>query len=244
MLKNLVVFKLKSIRKHSELSQKFVALRLNCERAEISRWEGRYADIPLHKLIEFSRLFDYGGIDSLLNSDGTECKLTGYYSKLTRVNVLLGMDVRIKHHRKTSGISISNFAKALGVSITTVGRWERRENYPHLYHLYLMSNFFGKPIDTFVPFLDKQKSITNWPVENCQFRAGMVWPEAEEFGTIRGRGCHAAVSFCWHLAPIAELKETVTEAQIQLKNWAAGCGKGCKQQHCYFNVNDEFVALR
>lgn len=54
---------------------------------------------------------------------------------------------RLKELREEKGLSELQLAKVLGISSTTINRWERGLRIPNLDSLVLLSRFFGVSID-------------------------------------------------------------------------------------------------
>ena len=54
---------------------------------------------------------------------------------------------RFKELRKESNLSTLKLGKALGVSNSTITRWENEENIPSIEHLYIIAKFFKVSAD-------------------------------------------------------------------------------------------------
>lgn len=80
---------------------------------------------------------------------------------MTMITQNVPFKISIKGARVNAGYTQNEFAKAIGVSRSAVGKWENDECIPTLSHLRLISEITGIPLDyIFIPFALPKVDLT------------------------------------------------------------------------------------
>ena len=141
---------LAELRLDNDLKQKDVALKLDIEENNYSKWERNVTDIPLDKFNELANLYDCS-IDYLIGLTNSKTK-----SERKTINLNL-LSQRLLEMRKGKNLTQEKLSNEIGYPQTTYSNYENGSRIPTIFKLMYIAIYYNISLDYLVGRTDIKK---------------------------------------------------------------------------------------
>lgn len=141
---------LAELRLDNDLKQKDVALKLDIEENNYSKWERNVTDIPLDKFNELANLYDCS-LDYLIGLTNSKTK-----SERKTINLNL-LSQRLLEMRKGKNLTQENLSNEIGYPQTTYSNYENGSRIPTIFKLMYIAIYYNISLDYLVGRTDIKK---------------------------------------------------------------------------------------
>lgn len=142
--------KLAELRLDNDLKQKDVALKLDIEENNYSKWERNVTDIPLDKFNELANLYDCS-LDYLIGLTNSKTK-----SERKTINLKL-LSQRLLEMRKERNLTQEKLSNEIGYPQTTYSNYENGSRIPTIFKLMYIAIYYNISLDYLVGRSDIKK---------------------------------------------------------------------------------------
>jgi transcriptional regulator with XRE-family HTH domain len=141
---------LAELRLDNDLKQKDVALKLDIEENNYSKWERNVTDIPLDKFNELANLYDCS-LDYLIGLTNSKTK-----SERKTINLNL-LSQRLLEMRKGKNLTQEKLSNEIGYPQTTYSNYENGSRIPTIFKLMYIAIYYNISLDYLVGRTDIKK---------------------------------------------------------------------------------------
>ena len=141
---------LAELRLDNDLKQKDVALKLDIEENNYSKWERNVTDIPLDKFNELANLYDCI-LDYLIGLTNSKTK-----SERKTINLNL-LSQRLLEMRKGKNLTQEKLSNEIGYPQTTYSNYENGSRIPTIFKLMYIAIYYNISLDYLVGRTDIKK---------------------------------------------------------------------------------------
>ena len=142
--------RLAELRLDNDLKQKDVALKLDIEENNYSKWERNVTDIPLDKFNELANLYDCS-LDYLIGLTNSKTK-----SERKTINLNL-LSQRLLEMRKGKNLTQEKLSNEIGYPQTTYSNYENGSRIPTIFKLMYIAIYYNISLDYLVGRTDIKK---------------------------------------------------------------------------------------